>query len=175
MNVKPSTLLVEDDYGLVMEIKPIDAKTSVKKAVEETEYYFSKYRILTAYARKNDIDQHKEDLHIPRSLTKTHAPTLAKMLSTDQRIYIIKEHLPEEFGMNDFIDYVVKTHNYSHNDAKKMWKLTQSFLTKRKDMQVVNPGVQKTEYRYKYIGTIPEEIRNKIKALENGGKVELSN
>lgn len=181
--LRVSTVTIEDDYGLLIEIVPLDIDKDMKKIKDEVTSFFTGYRICKAYAKPHPIEQRKEELakkHIGRAISNEKElceghPTLAKMLSTNQRIYIIKEHLPKEFGMDDFIDYVVANHNYSNEDAKNMWKLTQTFLQKTRAIQLVDANAPKNKYKYRYIGTVPEEISDKIKILENGGKVELSN
>ena len=54
MIIESSTFRIKDDYGLIIEVKPV-IEVSTDEASKEIATFFSKYRIVTAHKEINQI------------------------------------------------------------------------------------------------------------------------
>lgn len=99
-------------------------------------------------------------------------PFLAGKLTQVERIYIIKNELPEWFNMKDFID-AVKDKGYSPEDSYKMWKSTWNHLSKNHKIERSKGNTASRKYRYIKDMTPSGMAEDDLKNLKEGNKVAL--
>lgn len=176
MEIKPSSFRIKDDFGLMLEVKPIK-EVSVEVSNDEIINFFSKYRIVSAFKEVSvdkKKDKEKEFLCVqPLSTIGQRKPRPAKFLEMKRLVYLVK-NLKSPFGMQDFIDCKSEDFDaYSYKDKDYMWKSVIAHLRKYKLVEVATPaGTPRNSYKYRYIGA-ENDTDNKINALKEGSKVVL--
>jgi hypothetical protein len=99
-------------------------------------------------------------------------PYLAGKLLQVQRVYIVKNELPEWFCMKDFTD-VIEKKGYSPEDAYLMWKSTWNYLSKDKKLEKSKGSTASRKYRYIKDITPSLITEQELKNLKEGNKVVL--
>lgn len=178
MKIRTHSFQVKDDYGVIMEVCLLDEDTELAQAESEIQGFFSHYRIKSAMKAPIIPEKAHEQINKHQNLPEE-SPLLAAHLSFKERTYIIRKYLPDAFGHNDFIRYIMSnTFNggkYSEFDARQMWKSIIASLMKHGKVEVVNKGTQTKQYKYRYIGTdtLDEVDDLAFKKLRNGEKIEV--
>lgn len=182
MIIESSTFRIRDDYGLVIEVKPV-IEVSADEASREIAIFFSKYRIVMAHKEINPIDKKKLILATPQKeilseVLESKKIRPAETLSIKQLLHIVKKCLPNEFCRKDFIDYIgtkEEFSGYTIEDKLKMWTSVHAFMKRNKKIALVGKEGCKRDYKYRYIGI--DEPKNdtdlKISSLKNGEIVKL--
>lgn len=180
MIIESSTFRIKDDYGLIIEVKPV-IEIPTEEASKEISTFFSKYRIVTAHKEINPIDKRKLILATPEKkvdnlVDKRVRP--AETLPIKQLIYIVKKCLPNEFCRKDFVDYISNKEEfsgYTTEDKLKMWTSVYMFMQRNKKISLVGKEGCKRDYKYRYVGIDDpkDDTDIKINSLKNGEIVKL--
>lgn len=177
MEIRPSSFRIKDDFGLIIDVKPIKDKIDVEVANVDITNFFGNYRIVSAFKDlSNTIDKKKEikpEAVQPLKTIGQRKPRSAKFLPMNRIIWLVK-NLKSPFGMKDFVECQAEDFDaYSYEDKDYMWKSVIAHLRKYKLVEVTTPaGTPRNSYKYRYIGS-ENDTDNKINLLKEGNKVIL--
>ncbi len=173
MEIRPSSFRIKDDFGLVIDVKPIKDNIDVEVANVDITNFFGNYRIVSAF---RDVDRKKEikpEVIQPLSTIGLRKPRPARFLPMNRLVWIAK-NLISPFGIDNFLEFKAEDFsNYNLDSRKKMWFSVIAYMRRYKLVEVSTPaGIERKKYMYKYIGS-ENDTNNKINTLREGNKVIL--
>lgn len=170
MNIQTRSVIIYDDYGFGIEVKPREKTNSIN--TEEIKLFFNKYRIIGFWAAKTvSEDIRKDELanNVPKS-EKEKRIELAGIPNSKQRLWLILHEMPDEITQKMWIDYMASK-MYS---AKRIGGISSKdfrTLVEMGKLQKIKMGLYKIINREIYKDD--EEFAEQLKKLKSGEKIQL--